>query len=298
MQRHVTTYDSFCCSGFNRYAYCMYNPLKYVDPTGEQYFGWNGCSSYYDEQAFRALMRMRFNNYLEIIESTNERINFYSNSLWSQGDSNGGSFLGVHSKGGSGNHGSGGDGVKIGSEAFKKLCEKHGIEPGKPIPKDKQTDAFLKEFQQTFFPDAPMDHVKKIVVENLDKEYYFHNDDNLGGKTIPLTTKSNGTLTGNSNVYFNEDYVFVSPENLFYAMGHEFVHVSQFAGLKGVERDILSDPDFIMTIEYHANAWGLSVGRGINRSYDRFENEMITCYSGRYHLDYTYYYWTYNLIHP
>ena len=21
--------------GFNRYAYCMYNPLKYVDPSGE-----------------------------------------------------------------------------------------------------------------------------------------------------------------------------------------------------------------------------------------------------------------------
>ncbi len=24
--------------GFNRYAYCMYNPLKYVDPSEEGYF--------------------------------------------------------------------------------------------------------------------------------------------------------------------------------------------------------------------------------------------------------------------
>ena len=277
--------------GFNRYAYCMYNPLKYIDPTGERQMGWSPSTYYYEQMARLVVLKEQYRVYEVAMASHWLLMDYISNCVFSQGPNAMGSS-------GSGNHGSGGDGVKIGSEAFKKLCEKHGIEPGKPIPKDKQTDAFLKEFQQTFFPDAPMDHVKKIVVENLDKEYYFHNDDNLGGKTIPLTTKSNGTLTGNSNVYFNEDYVFVSPENLFYAMGHEFVHVSQFAGLKGVERDILSDPDFIMTIEYHANAWGLSVGRGINRSYDRFENEMITCYSGRYHLDYTYYYWTYNLIHP
>ena len=31
--------------GFNRYAYCMYNPLKYVDPSGELCRGW-GSSSY------------------------------------------------------------------------------------------------------------------------------------------------------------------------------------------------------------------------------------------------------------
>ncbi|MDO5342041.1 MAG: hypothetical protein Q4F69_06275 [Bacteroidia bacterium] len=28
--------------GFNRYAYCFYNPLKYVDPTGERAFGPRG----------------------------------------------------------------------------------------------------------------------------------------------------------------------------------------------------------------------------------------------------------------
>ena len=42
MQDDSVTYDSFVGFGFNRYAYCMYNPLKYVDPTGERYFGWSG----------------------------------------------------------------------------------------------------------------------------------------------------------------------------------------------------------------------------------------------------------------
>lgn len=78
------------------------------------------------------------------------------------------------------------------------------------IPEKLRTDAFLKEFQETFFPDAPMEYVKKFVVEGLDKEYYFYNDDKLGGRAIPLS--NNGILTGNSNVYFNDGYVFESPK--------------------------------------------------------------------------------------
>lgn len=34
---------------FNRYAYCMYNPLRYVDPSGYRYFG-------YDEGAYYRMM--------------------------------------------------------------------------------------------------------------------------------------------------------------------------------------------------------------------------------------------------
>jgi hypothetical protein len=271
----------------------MYNPLKYVDPSGERCVG-GIISGYLLEQAYRELMIMRYNNYLEIMEPTWERINWLINSIYSVGDSSAGA-LSNNNHGGSGNHG-GSMEAAIGVEAFKKFCQELGLEPNKSIPDEMKTDEFLKKFQETFFPDAPMEYVKKFVVENLDKEYYFHNDDKLGGRTIPLL--NHGMLTGNSNVYFNDNYVFNSPETLFYTMGHEFVHVSQFAELKGVERDIMSDPDFIMTLEYHANAWGLSVGCGINRFYDSFESEMIQCYSNRYHLDYTYFNWTYNIINP
>ena len=34
--------DSTSQQGFNHYAYCFYNPLKYVDPTGERAFGPRG----------------------------------------------------------------------------------------------------------------------------------------------------------------------------------------------------------------------------------------------------------------
>jgi len=38
------TYDNYvqdptCQQGFNRYAYCFYNPLKYIDPSGERCYG-------------------------------------------------------------------------------------------------------------------------------------------------------------------------------------------------------------------------------------------------------------------
>ena len=43
--------------GFNRYAYCMYNPLKYVDPSGNRYFG-------FDEAAYYRMMEEMTNHIL------------------------------------------------------------------------------------------------------------------------------------------------------------------------------------------------------------------------------------------
>jgi hypothetical protein len=44
-----------------------------------------------------------------------------------------------------------------------------------------------------------------------------------------------GIFTGYSNMYFNKDLCFRSAEELFFAMGHEFVHVSQFAYLGSIK---------------------------------------------------------------
>ena len=121
--------------GFNRYAYCMYNPLKYVDPSGERYLGWNGGSTYYLEMAERALMSIRFNQYLESMQMTMDRIDDFSNSLWSQGNSYGGAI------GGNGCHGGG---SKELNSKIKEFFKKHGIEPGKPIPEKLRTDGQIR----------------------------------------------------------------------------------------------------------------------------------------------------------
>ena len=91
--------------GFNRYAYCMYNPLKYVDPTGERPLGWSGGSTYYFESNRSYVIQEMYNLYMLGIESHWNIVNLMTNSIYTQGAYIGGRH------GGSGNHGSpGGDG--------------------------------------------------------------------------------------------------------------------------------------------------------------------------------------------
>ncbi len=227
--------------GFNRYAYCMYNPLKYIDPSGEQYFGWNGNSSYADEQAERLVLRIRYNNYQESMQMTMERIDNFSNSLWSQGDSQGGAI------GGNGCHGGGSNELE---SKIKEFCEKHGIEPGKAIPEKLRTDDFLKEFQETFFPNAPMDFVKHFLFKDMCQ--------GIDGQTINIFD-DNLFSTGYSDVCFNSNTDF-TPEDLFYAMGHELIHVSQNIETMGYPQSMLIDPSFIDVKEFWAHSWISATG--------------------------------------
>ena len=89
--------------GFNRYAYCMYNPLKYVDPTGEQYFGWNGGSYYDFSQDMKLQVLKEWEHVYDVCEATHNLTLALACSAFSEGpDTNGN---------GGGNHGSPGGGV-------------------------------------------------------------------------------------------------------------------------------------------------------------------------------------------
>lgn len=87
--------------GFNRYAYCAYNPLKYVDPSGELYFGWVNIE-YMIEQEIKHKCREEQYSLYEIATSTHELTMFMAGTLFSQGMDDFGN--------GSGNHGSPGGG--------------------------------------------------------------------------------------------------------------------------------------------------------------------------------------------
>jgi hypothetical protein len=115
------------------------------------------------------------------------------------------------------------------------------------------TDKFLSEAQKAWYPDAPMDKVDLFTVEHVPKKYtdIFENT-NSNALTVPKALK--GSLTGRSNVYFNQN-IFKSSKELFFSMGHEFVHVSQFASLVGAKSDLLSKPLFHEMIEFHAYSY-------------------------------------------
>ena len=88
---------------FNRYAYCMYNPLKYVDPSGEQYFGWDPCFWDKIEQEMKAYVLNAWHQHYDSSMASHYLTMLMSTLLFSHGPET--------NHGDSGNHGTpGGDG--------------------------------------------------------------------------------------------------------------------------------------------------------------------------------------------
>ncbi len=107
-----------------------------------------------------------------------------------------------------------------------------------------------------------MNNAKSFTVENVPQKHLTGKSglitNNAPAKTVPLSIKK--VLTGNSNVYFNKELAFSSAKQLFFTMGHELVHVSQFASLAGQSSSILSQPGFIDLLEYHAYSYQHFIG--------------------------------------
>lgn len=88
--------------GFNRYAYCMYNPLKYVDPSGYRYFGYDETAYYrMIEEATQRVLHEWFSVYDMAATSVQLTIN-QACGLFGHG-------LDTHANG-SGHHGAAGGG--------------------------------------------------------------------------------------------------------------------------------------------------------------------------------------------
>ena len=85
--------------GFNRYAYCMYNPLKYIDPTGEQYLGWDSGRQYRMEQEMRGIILNFWHHCYDSALASHFATVAMANCLYGHGPETRGN--------GSGNHGSG-----------------------------------------------------------------------------------------------------------------------------------------------------------------------------------------------
>jgi len=137
---------------------------------------------------------------------------------------------------------------------FQKGCVDFGVNSDNPVP---ATDKFLSDAQKAWYPDAPMSNIKAFTVENVPESHLTGKNglipNNAAAKTVPLSV--NKVFTGNSNVYFNKNLAFNSAKQLFFTMGHEFVHVSQFAALAGQSTSLLSQPSFIDLLEFHAYSY-------------------------------------------
>ena len=151
---------------------------------------------------------------------------------------------------------------------FQKGCVDLGIDPSAPVPAN---DQFLSEAQGAWYTDAPMDNVYNITVENVPSEVQIRMDA-AGAPAATRALSSSGKLTGNSNVYFNKNLAFSSAKQLFYTMGHEFVHVSQYAALVGQPVSLLNQSGFKDMLDFHAYSYQNSIG---GLQYNSFTREEI-----------------------
>ncbi len=181
---------------------------------------------------------------------------------------------------------------------FQKGCVDLGVNGGDPVP---ATDQFLSDAQKAWYKDAPMNNVKAFTAENVPvKAQEAMNAADAPGSTVPTKYVTSGKLTGMSNVYFNKNLAFSTAKQLFFTLGHEFVHVSQFAALAGQSSSILT-PDFLDMLDFHAYSYQNSIG---GLQFNSFTREDIlrwsTSYSQFSSMNYINFPWTSNhsFIYP
>jgi hypothetical protein len=300
--------EPYNTQNYNRYGYCLNNPLKYTDPSGE-IFGLDDLAAAivigaiisattYTLMAITGHVPFTVGGFIQatFIGALSGAITFgvssavssvcgFSNTavgFWSgaaQGATTG-FFTGITSSvintvvsGGSIKLGSllkdgligAGIGGLIGGisgavqnkrdmKNIRSGCEKMGINEGHPVP---ATDDFLNKSQKTWFPDAPMEKTLNFTVENVPKNTFTGELKNK--LAVTYAQSYNKILSGCSTVYFNSDTAFTSAKTLYYAMGHEFVHVSQYAALIGYNVNQFT-PEFQEMLEFHAYSYQHALG--------------------------------------
>lgn len=277
---------------FNRYAYCLNNPLKYTDPDGEFWhiiagaalggsmnliMNWSKCEQWYDFASYFAIGAVAGGLSAGVGAGVSSAIaggGFAAGFTGASTASATGFVAGAAIGGtsgftggfiiGTGNSLVAGDsfgrslynglvdgaiglgiGAVIGGIAggvkyrkdmmvFRKGSVELGIDPTNSIPENLHNDNFLIRALNVWYPDAPKDNLKIFSVENVPIDV-MNSMKNNNAIAVTRPIAKGGIFTGYSYMYFNKDLCFRSAEELFFAMGHEFVHVSQFAYLGSIK---------------------------------------------------------------
>ncbi|SHJ56004.1 hypothetical protein SAMN04487911_1259 [Arenibacter nanhaiticus] len=142
---------------------------------------------------------------------------------------------------------------------FRKGLSQIGLEEMEAVP---MTDEYLQKAQNAWFENVP-DNLLGQSVENVPQKYIDNmNTAGAGAATVP--TSSGGILTGNASIYYNPNgQAFSSAKQLFFAMSHEMVHVSQmgiFTGVSIPNYNSLMKSGLGEILEFHAYSYEASLG--------------------------------------
>ena len=296
---------------FNRYSYCLNNPLKYTDPSGELFViddlivtmaigavinttiqgmsgNINSSGDFFKAMGVGALSGVAGGIAGQAVSSALGT----ATSFWSavgQGALTGsaGGFAGgfISGAGNAWNNGAsfgnglmqglvgGGIGTLTGGMiggisgglqfqqqevSFRTAEAEMGFGIGEPIPTN---DESLNRFTDYWYKSrnsGPFENVIDYTYDNKPANVIRHFSKNPKATAMTVAQYgSNGRTTGFSSVYFNNS-AFASSRTLYLAIGHELVHVQQYAYLAGSTSKFLNDAKAVM--EVGAYGWEYNSG--------------------------------------
>ncbi|MCQ2319531.1 MAG: hypothetical protein MJZ90_11545, partial [Bacteroidales bacterium] len=214
----------------NRYAYCFYNPLKYVDPTGERCYG-PSCvdlTRMFDDWVMEQ-KRAAFQMGLTMVESHFEEASFFANLLFSKGD---------EVSGGS-NHDNSGIAKK--NENGEMIPDTSGV-PAAGHKQDKDlnssyntnpiadyNDECIRERIYEIFGANEGNIISKITTRSsgewvVNPQGNFMNSDT--GKVVPAYCGVYRDDSGNWNIelHISQNYCNVDDVEFLAVVGHELIH--------------------------------------------------------------------------
>ena len=144
------------------------------------------------------------------------------------------------------------------------------------------SDKLLQKAVEAWYKDGP-EAIHKV-------DWYSAYTKGNPGRAIPDRTVPDFSSTRLSTIWYDHNSAFTSAKQLFVTMGHELVHVSQFAALAGQPLSLLQEPYFLDMLEMHAYLYGNSIGG----SYDiKVIKDWPTLFPGQHKLvEYDIFPWT------
>jgi hypothetical protein len=165
--------------------------------------------------------------------------------------------------------------LKLSKRLLYKTASKLGIDPGKPIPPELRTVAFVNAVKFLWFRFAP--NPKGIIIKNFKGGIGAVDPANLFDKFL-----------GWSTMYLHEEKAFTGLNQLFYTLGHELVHVAQFLALKGEDFGMY-DANFRNALDFYARDYTKDLGyarENIDFDLNKIDNRILDL------IDHRNYIWT------